>query len=136
MAATTATPSGTAPSARCSSSPATWRIWGADGNGDGVADPQNIEDAALAAAGYLCAGGRDLSRPADLQARSCPTTTRSSTCDGVRHHAGGRLRAARRSLNAAVRGGSMRPGLRHLLEFSTTAVGKARSVDHLAAVNK
>lgn len=48
--------------------PGTWRIWGADGNGDGVADPQNIEDAALAAAGYLCAGGRDLSRPADLQA--------------------------------------------------------------------
>lgn len=48
--------------------PATWRIWGADGNGDGVADPQNIEDAALAAADYLCAGGRDLSRPADLQA--------------------------------------------------------------------
>jgi hypothetical protein len=48
--------------------PATWRIWGADGNGDGVRDPQNIEDAALAAAHYLCAGGRDLSRPADLQA--------------------------------------------------------------------
>lgn len=48
--------------------PATWRLWGADGNGDGVKDPQNIEDAALAAAGYLCAGGRDLSRPADLQA--------------------------------------------------------------------
>jgi len=40
----------------------------ADGNGDGVGDPQNIEDAALAAAGYLCSGGRDLSRPADLQA--------------------------------------------------------------------
>jgi hypothetical protein len=48
--------------------PGTWRLWGADGNGDGVADPQNIEDAALAAADYLCAGGRDLSRPADLQA--------------------------------------------------------------------
>ena len=48
--------------------PATWRIWGADGNGDGIRDPQNIEDAALAAAGYLCAGGRDLSRAADLRA--------------------------------------------------------------------
>jgi hypothetical protein len=48
--------------------PGTWRIWGADGNGDGVRDPQNIEDAALAAANYLCAGGRDLSRPADLTA--------------------------------------------------------------------
>lgn len=48
--------------------PATWRLWGADGNGDGIRDPQNIEDAALAAAGYLCARGRDLSRPADLRA--------------------------------------------------------------------
>jgi len=48
--------------------PGTWRLWGADGNGDGVADPQNVEDAALAAANYLCAGGRDLSRQADLTA--------------------------------------------------------------------
>lgn len=48
--------------------PATWRIWGADGNGDGVKDPQNIEDAALAAAHYLCAGGRDLSQPAEMRA--------------------------------------------------------------------
>jgi hypothetical protein len=48
--------------------PATWRIWGADGSGDGVADPQNVEDAALAAARYLCAGGRDLSRDADRRA--------------------------------------------------------------------
>ena len=47
--------------------PGTWRIWGADGNGDGVADPQNIEDATLAAARYLCASGRDLSRPGDLR---------------------------------------------------------------------
>ena len=46
--------------------PGTWRAWGADGNGDGVADPQNIEDATLAAARYLCAGGKDLSRPSDL----------------------------------------------------------------------
>jgi hypothetical protein len=47
--------------------PGTWRLWGADGNGDGVADPQNVDDAALAAGRYLCAGGRDLSRPADLE---------------------------------------------------------------------
>ncbi|HET7798809.1 MAG TPA: lytic transglycosylase domain-containing protein [Humibacillus xanthopallidus] len=46
--------------------PSTWRAWGADGNGDGVADPQNIEDATLTAARYLCAGGRDLSRASDL----------------------------------------------------------------------
>lgn len=35
--------------------PATWEQWGADGNGDGVADPNQIDDAALAAARYLCA---------------------------------------------------------------------------------
>ncbi|MFP5022441.1 lytic transglycosylase domain-containing protein [Pseudonocardia phyllosphaerae] len=40
--------------------PSTWKRYGADGNGDGVADPQQIDDAALAAAGYLCAHGRDV----------------------------------------------------------------------------
>ncbi len=39
--------------------PSTWAIHGADGNGDGERDPQQIDDAALGAAGYLCAGGRD-----------------------------------------------------------------------------
>ncbi|WP_420903375.1 lytic transglycosylase domain-containing protein, partial [Streptomyces boncukensis] len=42
--------------------PSTWARWGADGNGDGRADPNNIHDAALAAGRYLCAGDRDLSR--------------------------------------------------------------------------
>ncbi|MDX3237746.1 hypothetical protein PV392_19100 [Streptomyces sp. ME03-5709C] len=41
--------------------PSTWRTWGADGNDDGVSDPNNIFDAALAAGRYLCAGDRDLS---------------------------------------------------------------------------
>ncbi|MEJ8280400.1 lytic transglycosylase domain-containing protein [Pseudonocardia spirodelae] len=40
--------------------PATWARYGADGDGDGVADPQQVDDAALAAAGYLCASGRDV----------------------------------------------------------------------------
>lgn len=35
----------------------TWAKWGADGNGDGVASPNQIDDAALAAARYLCASG-------------------------------------------------------------------------------
>jgi len=38
----------------------TWRAWGADGDGDGRRDPQDIDDAAWAAARYLCADGRDL----------------------------------------------------------------------------
>ncbi|MFF8942728.1 lytic transglycosylase domain-containing protein [Streptomyces sp. NPDC014864] len=46
--------------------PSTWARWGADGNGDGRADPDNVFDAALAAGRYLCAGGRDLSDPAEL----------------------------------------------------------------------
>ncbi|GAA1466714.1 lytic transglycosylase domain-containing protein [Microbacterium thalassium] len=40
--------------------PATWATWGSDGDGDGRADPQQIDDAALAAARYLCRYG-DLS---------------------------------------------------------------------------
>ncbi|MET9967001.1 lytic transglycosylase domain-containing protein [Streptomyces sp. NPDC006356] len=46
--------------------PSTWARWGADGNGDGRTDPDNVFDAALAAGRYLCAGGRDLSVPAEL----------------------------------------------------------------------
>jgi len=34
--------------------PSTWRSWHTDGNGDGVPDPHNVYDAALAAANYLC----------------------------------------------------------------------------------
>ncbi len=40
--------------------PDTWGRWGADGDGDGLQDPQDIDDAALAAARYLCAGAGDL----------------------------------------------------------------------------
>ena len=57
----TATATGTTRSARCSSSPSTWETWGADGDGDGAADPHDIDDAAYAAARYLCADGHDLS---------------------------------------------------------------------------
>ncbi len=34
--------------------PEAWRNWHVDGGGDGVEDPQNIDDAVLAAANYLC----------------------------------------------------------------------------------
>lgn len=40
--------------------PETWEKWGVDANGDGVADPDNIDDAALTAGRYLCARGGDL----------------------------------------------------------------------------
>ncbi|HZC69237.1 MAG TPA: lytic transglycosylase domain-containing protein [Jatrophihabitans sp.] len=40
--------------------PSTWAIYGTDANGDGKADVFNINDAALAAARYLCVAGGDL----------------------------------------------------------------------------
>jgi hypothetical protein len=48
--------------------PSTWRMFGVDGDGDGVANPQDVEDAAASAAAYLCYGGRDLSDPVALRA--------------------------------------------------------------------
>jgi membrane-bound lytic murein transglycosylase B len=48
--------------------PGTWRAVGADGDGDGVADPYDIFDAALGAGIYLCSGSTDLSDPASLHA--------------------------------------------------------------------
>jgi membrane-bound lytic murein transglycosylase B len=40
--------------------PSTWATSGRDGDGDGVADPENLFDAALAAGDYLCHSGGDL----------------------------------------------------------------------------
>ena len=48
--------------------PGTWEWAGADGDGDGRRDPQNVYDAALGTAIYLCRGGRDLSDSGDLRA--------------------------------------------------------------------
>ncbi|GAA1481153.1 hypothetical protein GCM10009624_15930 [Gordonia sinesedis] len=40
--------------------PGTWKSFAADGNGDGIIDPQNLFDAALTTARYLCDGNLDL----------------------------------------------------------------------------
>lgn len=40
--------------------PTTWARWGADADGDGVSNPHDLDDAALAAAQYLCDAGDDL----------------------------------------------------------------------------
>ena len=40
--------------------PGTWSRYASDGDGDGKADPQNVYDASLAAARYLCSGGLNL----------------------------------------------------------------------------
>ncbi|NKV07076.1 hypothetical protein GS892_11550 [Rhodococcus hoagii] len=46
--------------------PSTWVRYASDGNGDGVADPNNVFDATLSAARYLCAGGLNLNDPSQL----------------------------------------------------------------------
>ncbi|MFT4396122.1 lytic transglycosylase domain-containing protein [Gordonia lacunae] len=44
--------------------PETWKRYGVDANGDGVPDPDNIDDAALSAARYLCvSAGNDMTNP-------------------------------------------------------------------------
>jgi hypothetical protein len=48
--------------------PGTWRSMGVDGDGDGVRNPQDIDDAAMSTAVYLCSGNTDLSKASDLNA--------------------------------------------------------------------
>jgi membrane-bound lytic murein transglycosylase B len=48
--------------------PGTWARYAADGDGDGVADPQNLFDSTLTAARYLCSGGLNLRDPAQVMA--------------------------------------------------------------------
>jgi len=40
--------------------PQTWRNWHVDANADGAEDPQNIDDATLASANYLCRASGDM----------------------------------------------------------------------------
>ncbi|MGB3301350.1 lytic transglycosylase domain-containing protein [Gordonia sp. (in: high G+C Gram-positive bacteria)] len=45
--------------------PSTWKAYAADGNGDGKVDPQNVFDAALTTARYLCDEKLNLKNPGD-----------------------------------------------------------------------
>jgi membrane-bound lytic murein transglycosylase B len=42
--------------------PSTWQAYKVDADNNGVADPNDIDDASLTAADYLCQGGRDMSK--------------------------------------------------------------------------
>ncbi|MFC6287995.1 lytic transglycosylase domain-containing protein [Nocardioides sp. GCM10027113] len=48
--------------------PSTWSVVGVDADGDAKRDPQDIDDAALASAVYLCSGNDDLSTVAGQRA--------------------------------------------------------------------
>jgi membrane-bound lytic murein transglycosylase B len=67
--------------------PSTWALYAADGNGDGVADPNQIDDAALATAHLLCAGSRDLKTAAGWHAAMHAYNDLDSYDDAVSHQA-------------------------------------------------
>ena len=46
--------------------PGTWSRYASDGDGDGKADVQNVYDASLATARYLCSGGLNLRDPSQV----------------------------------------------------------------------
>jgi membrane-bound lytic murein transglycosylase B len=48
--------------------PSTWSVVGVDADGDGVRNPQDVDDAALGTAVYLCSGSDDLATEAGRQA--------------------------------------------------------------------
>ena len=59
--------------------PSTWSVVGVDADGDGIRNPQDVDDAALATAVYLCSGDDDLSTEAGRSPRRCATTTATRT---------------------------------------------------------
>ncbi|MCX5045505.1 lytic murein transglycosylase [Aldersonia sp. NBC_00410] len=67
--------------------PETWRVWAADANGDGVLDPDNIDDAALTAARYLCARGGNLRTAEGWQNALMAYNQSGSYLREVRHRA-------------------------------------------------
>lgn len=69
--------------------PTTWAQYGADGDGDGVRDPDDLDDAALAAARYLCADDRDLRRGDDWRAAVLAYNRSQAYVDRVRREAVG-----------------------------------------------
>ena len=75
----TATRSGTARSARCSSSRRPGRAPAATATATAAVNPNDIDDAALAAAAYLCSGSGRSSTDAAAERRSSATTRPTTT---------------------------------------------------------
>lgn len=72
--------------------PSTWAEWGSDGDGDGAADPQQIDDAAYSAARYLCADGANLRDPehwiAAVAAYNDTVEYNNRVAEAANHYAG------------------------------------------------
>lgn len=68
--------------------PTSWTSFGADGNDDGEADPQNLYDAALAAAGLLCRSSGRLDTDAGLDQALLRYNNSRAYVEEVRRHIG------------------------------------------------
>lgn len=66
--------------------PATWRVVAVDGDADGIRNPQDINDAALAAAVYLCAAHQNLATVAGARAAALRYNHSTSYADLVVHY--------------------------------------------------
>ena len=73
--------------------PSTWSVVGVDADGDGKRNPQDIDDAALATAVYLCSGNEDLSaaraRRGGLPLQPQPASTSTWCCSIMQAYASG-----------------------------------------------
>jgi membrane-bound lytic murein transglycosylase B len=71
--------------------PQAWRNWHVDAGGDGVEDPQNIDDAVTAAANYLCRASADMSRAegwrAGIAAYNASGVYRQTVADAANRYA-------------------------------------------------
>jgi membrane-bound lytic murein transglycosylase B len=67
--------------------PQTWRNWHVDGSGDGVEDPQNIDDAAMATVNYLCRSSTAIDTEAGWRAAISAFNSPSSYLDTVAGYA-------------------------------------------------
>jgi Transglycosylase SLT domain len=89
--------------------PSTWASWAADGNGDHRADPNNVYDASLATARYLCAANRDLGTPEGLSeaifSYNHSTSYRNLVLAWMAHYASGTTAVP----NATALGGGVAP---------------------------
>jgi len=71
--------------------PETWAAYGRDGDGDGLADPDQLDDAALSAATMLCTAGGDLTVPenwiAAVDAYNPSIAYNNDVADAAEHYA-------------------------------------------------